>query len=102
MSDHCPIQRWFARQMCELRRFIREAEEDQALALLHQVHEDLEASRKRHREKCPNCAGRPTYGHFVDDPEQAESLGVDLGDVTCYKSERPAPSRRETTRCRRH
>lgn len=102
MADYCHIQHWFAQKMVELCRFIRETEEMETVALLEQVRADLEASRRRHRENCPNCVGRLTWGDHSDDPTRDESLGVDLGAVIRYKSVPPAPSRRETTRCRRH
>lgn len=100
MTD-CHIIDWFSQKMSELRKFISETDEAQTLELLYQVRDDLEASRRRHRENCPQCFGRPTYGDFADDPARAESLVFDLGDIIRYKSTAPAPSRREATRCRR-
>jgi hypothetical protein len=102
MVDDCPIQTWFAQRVLEIRRFIREAKEAATLELLYQVRDDLEASRGRHRERCPNCVGRPTFGDVADDPAEAERLGVDLGDVIHYKTAPPAPSRREAARCHKH
>lgn len=102
MADYCLIENWLGQRMIELRRFIRETEEKETVALLEQVGADLEASRRRHRENCPNCVGRPTWGDRSDDPRRDESLGVDLGAVIRYKSTPPAPSRREASRCRKH
>jgi hypothetical protein len=102
VTDYCLIENWLGLKMIELRRFIRETDEMATVALLEQVRADLEASRLRHRENCPNCFGRPTWGDHSDDPKRDESLGLDLGAVIRYKSTPPAPSRREATTCRKH
>lgn len=95
----CKIERWLSEKVSELRRFISDADDAETLRLLHQIREDFEASRRRHREDCPRCFGKPTYGDFADDPALVESLGADLGEVVRYKSDRPL-SRRGASRCR--
>ena len=96
----CRIIDWFAQKMGEIRKFIGETDDTETLTLLGQVRDDLEDSRRRHRENCPNCFGWPTYGD-PSDPALVAKLGGDPGDLIRYKSDR-ARSRRETTRCRKH
>lgn len=84
--QNCNIEFWLSEKVSELRRFIREADDTETLAMLDQVREDLEASRRRHRENFPPSRGRPIYWDFADDPGLAESLGADLGAIVAHPS----------------
>ena len=99
MTD-CRIIKWLAEKMCELRKIINETDEKEALELLYQVRDDLEASRRRHREKCRHCFGRPTYGDLADaddlrsmcqsprefhlDEEAFAKASPELGVTSCF------------------
>jgi hypothetical protein len=101
MTTDCTIRIWLSQKAAELRGFIAQADEAEVIAELQRIRDDLAASRRRHEDRCADCATRPTHEAYCESDSEPLS-GIGLREVVRFNSEPPAPSRREVTRCSRH
>jgi hypothetical protein len=101
MPTDCTVRIWLSQKTAELRGFIAQTDEPEVIAELQRIRDELAACRRRHEDRCADCAPRPTHEAYCESDSEPLS-GIELGDVVRFNSAPPAPSRREATRCSRH
>jgi len=80
MTTDCTIKIWLIQKTAELRGFIPQTDQPEVITELQQIRDELAASRRRHQDRCAECATRPILEAYCESDSEPLS-GTDLSEL---------------------